>query len=138
MPPQGRPCPRLDARRANRRFEWARIGSAGTLWRRSSDSRRARFANAESSLYGRAVFAKGGGVSDIIREVDEELRRERFEKLWRKYGTYALGLAALVVLAVAGYIQWQHYTAGQREERARQYEAAIQLAAAADPGAQSA
>ena len=77
-------------------------------------------------------------MSDIIREVDEELRREQFEKLWRKYGTYALGLAALAVLAVAAVIQWQHYTAGQREERAQQYEAATQLAAAADPGAQAA
>lgn len=74
-------------------------------------------------------------MSDIIREVDEELRRENFEKLWRKYGSYALGLAVLVVLAVAGYVQWQRYTEGQREARARQYEAAIQLAASGDAGA---
>jgi hypothetical protein len=77
-------------------------------------------------------------VSDIIREVDEELRRENFEKLWRKYGSYALGLAVLVVLAVAGYVQWQRYTEGQREARARQYEAAIQLTAAGDAGAPAA
>jgi hypothetical protein len=77
-------------------------------------------------------------VSDIIREVDEELRRENFEKLWRKYGSYAAGLAVLIVLAVAGYFQWQHYTQNQRDERARQYEAAVQLVAAADPGAPAA
>jgi len=77
-------------------------------------------------------------VSDIIREVDEELRRENFEKLWRKYGSYALGLAAVIVLGVAGFFQWQHYTQSQREERARQYEAAVQLVAAADPGAPAA
>ena len=77
-------------------------------------------------------------MSDIIREVDEELRREQYEKLWRKYGTYAVGLAAVIVLAVGGFFQWQHYTQGQREERARQYEAAVQLSAAADPGASAA
>jgi hypothetical protein len=77
-------------------------------------------------------------VSDIIREVDEELRRENFEKLWRKYGSYALGVAVLVVLMVAGYVQWQRYTQGQREARARQYEAAFQLAAAGDAGAPAA
>jgi hypothetical protein len=77
-------------------------------------------------------------VSDIIREVDEELRRENFEKLWRKYGSYAVGLAAVIVLAVAGFFQWQHYTQSQRDERARQYEAAVQLSAAADPGAPAA
>lgn len=96
------------------------------------------FAIAESSLYGSAVFAKGGDVSDIIREVDEELRRENYEKLWRKYGSYALGLAALIVLGVAAYFEWQHYTANQHAERARQYEAALQLVAAADPGAPAA
>jgi hypothetical protein len=77
-------------------------------------------------------------VSDIIREVDEELRRENFEKLWRKYGSYALGLAIIIVLAVAGYYKWQDYTASQRAERARQYDSALQLAAAADPGAPAA
>jgi hypothetical protein len=77
-------------------------------------------------------------VSDIIREVDEELRRENYEKLWRKYGSYALGLAALIVLGVAAYYQWQHYTANQHAERARQYEAALQLVATADPGAPAA
>jgi len=77
-------------------------------------------------------------VSDIIREVDEELRRENFEKLWRKYGTYAIGLAVVIVLGVGGFFQWQHYTQGQREDRARQYEAAVQLSAAADPGAPAA
>lgn len=77
-------------------------------------------------------------MSDIIREVDEELRREQYEKLWRKYGTYAIGLAVVIVLAVAGYFQWQHYAQGQRDERARQYEAALQLVNAADPGAPAA
>ena len=77
-------------------------------------------------------------MSDIIREVDEELRRENFEKLWRKYGGYALALAALIVLGVAGYFEWQHYTAGQREERARRYEAALRLADTADAGASQA
>ena len=77
-------------------------------------------------------------MSDIIREVDEELRRENFEKLWRKYGSYALGLAALIVLGVAGYYKWQDYTAHQRETRAVQYDKALQLAASADPGAPAA
>lgn len=92
----------------------------------------------ESPLYGSAAFAKGGGVSDIIREVDEELRRENFEKLWRKYGSYALGVGIVIVLVVAGVIMWRDYTTGQREARARQYDAALQLAAAANPGAPAA
>jgi len=96
------------------------------------------FAIAESSLYGSAVFAKGGDVSDIIREVDEELRRENFEKLWRKYGIYVVGGAVLFLLVLAGGWLWWEHLKDQRAERARQYDAALQLVAAADPGAPAA
>jgi hypothetical protein len=66
-------------------------------------------------------------VSDFIREVDEDLRRERLEKLWRRYGTYAVMAAALVVLGTAANVGWQRYAANHRAERARQYEAALEL-----------
>ena len=38
----------------------------------------------------------------LLREVDEELRRERLEKLWDRYGIYVVLAAALLVLGVAG------------------------------------
>jgi hypothetical protein len=71
-------------------------------------------------------------VSDIIREIDEDLRRENLEKLWRKYGIYLLGLAVVIVLAIAGYTGWQRYSESYRAERARQYESVLQLIAAGD------
>lgn len=77
-------------------------------------------------------------MSDLIREVEEDLRRESLEKLWRKYGTYALGAACLIVLAVAANVGWHRYSEGNRAERARQYETALQLVAAGDPGAPAA
>lgn len=75
-------------------------------------------------------------MSDLIREVEEDLRRENLEKLWRKYGSYALTAAVLVVLAVAAYVGWQHYAASRRDARARDYEAALNLVAAGDAKAQ--
>jgi hypothetical protein len=71
-------------------------------------------------------------VSDIIREIDEDLRRDNLEKLWRKYGIYALGLAVIVVLGIAAYTGWQRYSENRQAERARQYESALQLIAAGD------
>lgn len=71
-------------------------------------------------------------MSDFIREIDEDLRRENLEKLWRKYGGYALVLAVAVVLAIAAYTGWQRYSESQRAERARQYESALQLVASGD------
>lgn len=43
----------------------------------------------------------------LMREVDEELRRERFEKLWKQYGTYIFLAAAACVAMVGGYKLWE-------------------------------
>jgi hypothetical protein len=52
-------------------------------------------------------------VSDIFREVEEEVRRERIEKLWKKYGDHIIALAALVVIGAAGVQLYRVYE--QRE-----------------------
>ncbi len=45
-------------------------------------------------------------MSDIFREVDEDLRREQFKRLWDRFGTYVIGLAVLIVVVTAGYRGW--------------------------------
>jgi hypothetical protein len=45
-------------------------------------------------------------VVDIFQEVDEEVRRERLQKLWERYGVYVIAAAVVLVLAVAG---WRGY-----------------------------
>lgn len=39
----------------------------------------------------------------LMREVDEELRRERMEKLWQRYNGVIFGVAALIIAGVGGY-----------------------------------
>jgi hypothetical protein len=39
----------------------------------------------------------------LLREVEEELRREQMQKIWKRYNGVILGAALLIVLAVAGY-----------------------------------
>ena len=39
----------------------------------------------------------------LLREVEEEIRREQMQKMWQRYNGLILGAAALIVLAVAGY-----------------------------------
>jgi hypothetical protein len=49
-------------------------------------------------------------VADIFQEVDEEVRRERLNKLWQRYGNFFIAGCILVVAAVAawrGYEWWQ-------------------------------
>jgi hypothetical protein len=67
-------------------------------------------------------------VSDIFQEIDEELRRENFAKLWARYGKYVIVLAVVLVLATAGVVQWRHYQQHQREAEGARYVGALNLA----------
>ena len=40
-------------------------------------------------------------MSDIFREIDEELRRDNLLKLWQRYGRYVIGVVVLALL-IAG------------------------------------
>jgi len=53
-------------------------------------------------------------MADIFQEIEEDLRRERVEKLWKKYGSYVVGVALGVVLTVAAYVGWQKYAEQRR------------------------
>ena len=38
----------------------------------------------------------------LLREVEEEIRREQMQKIWQRYNGLILGAAALIVLGVGG------------------------------------
>lgn len=66
-------------------------------------------------------------MSDIFREVEEEVRRERLEKIWKEYGDYIVAAAALLILAAAGFRLWTYYESRERARASDQYLAAEQL-----------
>jgi hypothetical protein len=66
-------------------------------------------------------------MSDIFREIDEELRRDRLDKLWKRYGGYVIGLAVVVVLIVAAFVGWREYQRRQSEAASIRYAAALEL-----------
>jgi hypothetical protein len=47
----------------------------------------------------------------FLREVDEELRRERVNKFFARYGWWVIGGAVLVLAAIGGFIWWQAHRA---------------------------
>ena len=67
-------------------------------------------------------------MSDIFREIDEELRRENFAKLWERYGQYLVGLAVVVVLATVAIVGWREYQARAQRAESVRYAAAMELA----------
>jgi len=66
-------------------------------------------------------------VTDIFREVEEEVRRERFEQLWKKYGDYIIAGAALVVIAAAGFQLWRVYQQREQAKASATYAVASQM-----------
>lgn len=68
-------------------------------------------------------------MADIFHEIDEDLRRERFSRLWSRYGAYLIGLAVLIVLVVAGWRGYEWWKLQQEQAAGARFEAAMQLAA---------
>jgi hypothetical protein len=66
-------------------------------------------------------------VSDIFREIDEELRRDNLVKLWRQYGRYVIVAVVLVLAIAAGIVAWRNHQIAQRQAISVRYAAAMQL-----------
>ena len=66
----------------------------------------------------------------LLREVDEELRREQFQRLWEQYGTYMLAGAVALLLSVGGYKWWEGRNAAAAEQAGSQFEQALDAATA--------
>ena len=67
-------------------------------------------------------------MSDIFQEVEEDVRRERYEQLWKKYGNYIIAAAIVLVLAVAAFQAWKTYDLSQRQKFSDRYREAMQAA----------
>lgn len=69
-------------------------------------------------------------MAEIFNEINEEVRREQYLKLWQKYGRYLIAAVVLFLLIVAGVTGWQTYQKKQRLENGQRYEAALELVSA--------
>lgn len=66
-------------------------------------------------------------MTDLFAEVDEDLRREKLEKQWKRYGPWLISAVVLIILASAGFTFWNKYQRDWREEVGDSYFQAISL-----------
>jgi len=69
-------------------------------------------------------------VADIFHEVDEEVRRERLQKLWDRYSIYVIGLAVLIVVAIGAWRGYEYWQAKQAAAAGAAFESALSLSEA--------
>ncbi len=67
-------------------------------------------------------------MSDIFREVEEDLRHERLRRVWDRIAPFVIGAAVLVVVGTAGYRGWEAWTTSQAEKAGDAYIAATEAA----------
>ncbi|MEM1021761.1 MAG: tetratricopeptide repeat protein [Pseudomonadota bacterium] len=66
-------------------------------------------------------------MSDFVREVDEDYRRDQLINFWRRFGWLFLLVAGLIILGVAGYTYYADARQKALEEQATQFIRAQQL-----------
>lgn len=69
-------------------------------------------------------------MSDIFREIDEELRRDNLLKLWSRYGRYVIAVGAVVLIIAGGVAAWRAHQLSERRAQSARYAGALALAAA--------
>jgi hypothetical protein len=69
-------------------------------------------------------------VSDIFREIDEELRRDNLLKLWSRYGRYIVALAVVALVIAGGVVAWRDHQLSERRAQSARYAGALALARA--------
>jgi len=67
-------------------------------------------------------------VSDIFREIDEELRRDNLLKLWSRYGRYIIAIAVFALVVAGGIVAWRDHQLSERRAQSTRYAAALTLA----------
>ncbi|HXO91345.1 MAG TPA: tetratricopeptide repeat protein [Stellaceae bacterium] len=67
-------------------------------------------------------------MSDIFREIDEELRRDNLHKLWSRYGRYVIAAAVLVLVVAGAIVAWRDHQLSERRAQSTRYASALALA----------
>ncbi|MEN3973735.1 tetratricopeptide repeat protein [Emcibacter sp. SYSU 3D8] len=67
-------------------------------------------------------------MSDIFREVDEEVRQEQIVTFLKRYGKYLAAVIVLAIALVAGYRYFQDQQRASHAAQGNAFEAAVELA----------
>lgn len=64
-------------------------------------------------------------VEDLIRELKEDIEREKWHRLWQRYGSTLIGLAVVLVVATGAHSWWRQHQASQNAAAGGKFQAAF-------------
>ncbi len=67
-------------------------------------------------------------LTDLFREIEEDLRRDRLKQLWEKFGIYLIGLAVGIIVVASALVGWRAWERSRNEAASASY---IELVATA-------
>ncbi|ADZ70843.1 tetratricopeptide repeat protein [Polymorphum gilvum] len=67
-------------------------------------------------------------MSDIFREVDEDIRQEKYRRLWDRFGLWIIVLAVVIVAGTGGYRGWSYWQQTKAREAGDMFLRAVALA----------
>ncbi|WP_417684099.1 tetratricopeptide repeat protein [Roseibium sp.] len=74
-------------------------------------------------------------MSDIFREVDEDIRQEKYRRLWDRFGPWLIAVAVLIVVGTGGYRGWLHWQETKSQAAGDTFFDAVRLSEAGDSAA---
>ena len=72
-------------------------------------------------------------MSDIFREVDEEVRAQKLEAFWKRYSSFLIAGAVLLLAAVGGWRYYAHTEETAAAASAARFEEALELSRQGKP-----
>ena len=69
---------------------------------------------------------------EFIREVDEDLKQEKNEQLWKKLLPYIISITVGIIFFTSGYVFWDNYSNNVKQQLGDDFTAAVELASEED------
>ena len=60
-------------------------------------------------------------MSDLVDEIREDIKEERYAELWKRYGNHLITAAILVILSTAGVVWYKNYKTSSNEKVASKF-----------------
>lgn len=66
-------------------------------------------------------------IDQLVQEIEEDLRQEKYMKLWKQYGNHIIAVMLVLVVGVAGHSLWKNYQTEKKERTSDMFIGAQEL-----------